>query len=319
MSTTLSSPTVTVAEFVAVAAAGFGPSTARTYRPYWRLLVARHGDTPIAEVGLGDLELVVADAVARARQRRPDTAARAPRESCVTALRGLFRRAHASGLTTVNPAAGLVKPRRARSRRRALDQGELAQLVDAVRTTSRDPGLDLLLLRFHLETGARRQGALNLTGGDLDAARSTVWLREKDDGEREQPVSPSLLGLLDAHCDTRGGTGCLFRTRDGAPVTARRYDTLFGRVRTALAWTDRVPVSAHVLRHTAITAVARHGGYPVAQAFAGHTPPAVTGRYIHATLAEIAAVIADLTGELHPLAPRAALVVSRCERQRVLS
>jgi integrase len=56
-----------------------------------------------------------------------------------------------------------------------------------------------------------------------------------------------------------------------------------------------------VLRHTAITAVARHGGYPVAQAFAGHTPPTVTGRYIHATLAEIAAVVTRLTGEPHPL------------------
>lgn len=319
MSTRLSAPTVTVAEFAAVAAAGFGPSTVRTYAPYWRLLLARHGDTAIADLGLGDLELVLADAVARARRRRPDTAARASRESCVAALRALFRRPHAAGLTTINPAAGLVKPRRARSRRRALDHDELAQLVDAVRTTSRDPDLDLLLIRFHLETGARRQGALNLTVDDLDPARSTVWLREKDDQEREQPLSPSLLDLLEAHHRVRGGIGRLFRTRDGAPLTARRYDTLFGRARTALAWTDRVPVSAHVLRHTAITAVARHGGYPVAQAFAGHIPPTVTGRYIHATLAEIAATVSHLTGEPHPLVPLTGPVRGRCERLRALS
>lgn len=55
-------------------------------------------------------------------------------------------------------------------------------------------------------------------------------------------------------------------------------------------------------RHTAITAVGRLAGYPVAQAFAGHAPPSVTGRYLHATLAEVAAAVGALTGEAHPLA-----------------
>ncbi|MGH3371974.1 MAG: hypothetical protein ACRDPR_18470 [Nocardioidaceae bacterium] len=57
-----------------------------------------------------------------------------------------------------------------------------------------------------------------------------------------------------------------------------------------------------MLRHTAITNVARLAGYAIAQAFAGHTPPTVTGRYIHATLAEVAAAVAVLTGEPHPIA-----------------
>lgn len=43
-------------------------------------------------------------------------------------------------------------------------------------------------------------------------------------------------------------------------------------------------------------------GYPVAQAFAGHAPPSVTGRYLHASLAEVATAVAALTGEDHPLA-----------------
>lgn len=61
-------------------------------------------------------------------------------------------------------------------------------------------------------------------------------------------------------------------------------------------------MSAHVLRHPAITAIGRLAGYPVAQAFAGHAPPSVTSRYLHATLAEVAATVATLTGEPHPLA-----------------
>jgi integrase/recombinase XerC len=220
----------------------------------------------------------------------------------VTALRALFRRAAAAGLITANPAAGLTKPRRARSRRRALDDHELAELIDAIRTTSRDPDLDLPVIRFHLESGARREGALNLRHRDLDPKRATVWLREKGDSEREQPVSPTLIALLERHVDVRAPGDAVFRTSSGVPMSARRYSTIFDNARACLDWADRTPVSAHVLRHTAITAVGRLAGYPVAQAFAGHAPPSVTGRYLHASLAEVAAAIGTLTGEPHPLA-----------------
>jgi integrase/recombinase XerC len=260
---------------------------------------------------------VVADAETRARRLRPASTGRSSRETCVAALRALLARASGAGLINGNPATVLAKPRRARSRRRALDDVELAEVIAAVRTTSGDPDLDLLLLRFHLETGARRQGALNLRRSDLDPKRATVWLREKGDSEREQPVSPSLVALLDAHHDHRtpdDADGPLFRTRDRRPMSARRYDTIFAGARSCLDWADRTPVSAHVLRHTAITAVGRLAGYPVAQAFAGHSPPSVTGRYLHATLAEIAGAVAILTGEPHPLVARPQRSSGSCRR-----
>jgi integrase/recombinase XerC len=204
-----------------------------------------------------------------------------------------------------NPAAALRKPLRTSSRRRALDDRALTDLGDAVRATSTDPDLDLLLVRFHLETGARRQGALNLRRRDIDPARCTVWLREKNDTEREQPASPSLVALVLAHAHDRGGDGAsdaVFRDRRGEPITGRRYDRFFARARDCLGWDDRTPVSAHVLRHTAITRIGRIVGYPIAQAFAGHAPPTVTGRYLHATLADVASAVAALTDEAHPLA-----------------
>lgn len=175
-----------------------------------------------------------------------------------------------------------------------------------MRTTSNDPDLDLLIVRFHLETGARREGALNLRRRDLDPERATVWLREKGDSDREQPVSPALLALLQRHTASRGGDDLddpVLRTRQGAPISARRYDTIFDRARSCFPWAQRTPVSAHVLRHTAITAVGRLAGYPVAQAFAGHAPLSVTGRYLHANLTEVAVAVSVLTGQTHPLAP----------------
>ncbi len=247
----------------------FTPRTAATYRPYWRLAIEHIGHRTVDDVGPVD----------RARRNRPTTTGRASQETCIAALRALFARAAASGLTVGNPAAALAKPRRTRSRRRALDDDELAELISAVRTTSRDPDLDLRVIRFHLESGARREGALNLRRRDLESARASVWLRAIGDSEREQPVSPRLVALLARHVTARGpgDDDAVLRTARGAPMSARRYDTIFRRARTGLEWLHRTPVSAHVLRHTAITAVGRLAGYPVAQAFAGHTPPSVTG------------------------------------------
>lgn len=181
------------------------------------------GDHRLAELTTVDLATVVVAAGERARRTHPDRTGRSAEETCVAALRALSARAVVAGHLTADPAAVLAKPRRTRSRRRALDDREVAELADAVRLTSRDRGLDLLLVRFHLETGARRQGALNLRRADLDARRSTVWLREKHGDQREQPVSPSHLAALDDHHLLRAqpGTHGVFTTANGTPVTAR--------------------------------------------------------------------------------------------------
>ncbi|MGH9212470.1 MAG: hypothetical protein ACRD2C_17610 [Acidimicrobiales bacterium] len=111
-------------------------------------------------------------------------------------------------------------------------------------------------------------------------------------------------------------TDPVLRCGNGRPITARRYNTIFDRARTCLDWADCTPVSAHVLRHTAITAVGRLAGYPAAQAFAGHTPPSVTGLYMQASIQDLATAIAILTGQPHPLAqPASTEGTRRCHRQ----
>lgn len=65
------------------------------------------------------------------------------------------------------------------------------------------------------------------------------------------------------------------------------------------------PATAHVLRHTAGTAVERIAGHAVAQGFLGHEPGSVTGTYTKARIDEIAAAVSVLTGEPHPLATAA--------------
>jgi integrase/recombinase XerC len=295
----------TVSAYVRRLEPTFSAGTQRTYRSYWRLAERHFGDRRIDTITVDDCEEVVLAAADRARKRRPDSDARSPRENCVAALRALFERARRARYVLENPAAELNKPRRLTSRRRGLDERELAEAVEAVRTTTRDLELDLLLVEFHLVSGARQEGALNLDLDSIDDRRCTVWLREKYGKEREQPVRPSLVPKLRLHARRRGatrGSDKVFRTRRSVPTGRRHYDTLFRHVQEALPWSVRTPVTAHVLRHTAASAIERIAGLAVAERFLGHEPSSVTATYTAARLEEVAAAVAVMTGEAHPLA-----------------
>lgn len=300
----------TLAEYVPMVADSYQPRSQRTYNSYWTLTVELLGDIALERVTVDDLLNVVDEAARRANQRRAGSDGRASRESCVAAMRAVFTRAHKAGLVSMNPALLIDKPRRLPNRRRALNQAELNDLWAAVAATTKDPELDLLLLRFHLESGARRMGAINLRMKDLDHARQTIWLREKFGAQREQPISRSLLCAVGDLAAARGSTCAdaqafvTLRRVGGVltPVTDRTYDRIFTRVQAHVEWSERTPLTAHVLRHTAITAVERVAGFAVAARFAGHTPGSVTGTYTKADISEVAAAVAQLTGEPHPLA-----------------
>lgn len=300
----------TVADYVPIVAASYQPRSRRTYGSYWMITVELLGAITLEQVTVDDLLTVADEAARRAKQRRAGSDGRASRESCVAAMRAVFSRAHKAGLVPTNPALLVDKPRRLPNRRRALNEAELNDLWTAAAATTNDPDLDLLLLRFHLESGARRMGAINLRVKDLDHARQTIWLREKFGTEREQPISRSLLNAVADLASARGSTqpdDPALRTlhRDGgalAPVSDRTYDRIFTRVQARVPWAARTPLTAHVLRHTAITAVERVAGFAVAAKFAGHTPGSVTGTYTKADITEVAAAVAMLTGEPHPLA-----------------
>jgi integrase/recombinase XerC len=297
-----------VADYMPVVAASYGPGTAATYGTHWRLLVEEVGCRPVDTICYDDCVAIVDTAGRRAVLN--GGAGRSSRETCIAALRAFFERARRAGLISTNPAAQLTKPRRLASRRRGLTDDELSEVWQAVALVTKDPDLDLLLVRFHLQSGARRIGALQLRVGDLDTHRATVWLREKFDDRREQPLPPSTVGALLEFAHQRGSTqACdpVFRTKRSAggqryPAMSRRhYNSLFERVQAQLTWSQHAPVTPHVLRHTAITAVERHAGFAVAQRFAGHAGSSVTSTYVKADLGEVATAVAALSGEPHPL------------------
>ncbi|GLZ28037.1 hypothetical protein Lesp02_02270 [Lentzea sp. NBRC 105346] len=101
----------------------------------------------------------------------------------------------------------------------------------------------------------------------------------------------------------------LLRYREGTPISSRRYDHLWERIGTHLPWVATRNISTHWLRHTTLTWVERHFGHAIAHAYAGHTDNHhhhhdSTSVYTRAQLPEIAAALAALVSETHPLAEK---------------
>jgi len=125
---------------------------------------------------------------------------------------------------------------------------------------------------------------------------------------RWQPVSPTLMAHLQHHARERHAPGGaqLLRYREGRPITYRRYDHLWERIDTHLPWVVTQQNSTHWLRHTTLTWVERSFGYAVARAYAGDADSdndaGTTSTYVRATIHQVAAALAALTGEPHPLA-----------------
>jgi integrase len=233
-----------------------------------------------------------------------------PRRRCTSALAAAVCTADAVGSCDARTRRRLLHrhgDRRLRPAGRPVIGSRLAEINKAAVRTSEDPDLDSLLLRLHTETACRRGGALALRPMDLDPTQCLIRLQEKGDTVRWQPVSPTVMRRLRLHAEQRQAPadGQLLRYRNGRPITRRRYDTLWGRIGEAPPWVATQQISTHWLRHTTLTWVERNFGYAIARGYAGHTDRGSdvgsTATYVKATVEELAAAVAALTGGPHPL------------------
>lgn len=301
----------TFAEYVPKVADAVSSATVRVYEPYWRRVVAEWGQRCLHEPSASEIKNFAWTMKQQAVTRRNSREGRSAVEHFISALRCVYAHAVADGLVDEgrNPARRVAKPRRQATTRRALPDNRLVELNRVAGSTGNDPTLDTLILRLHTETACRRGGALAVRLRDLDPDQCLILLREKGETVRWQPVSPTLMAHLLAHARDRGDgdpEDQVLRYVSGAPISQRRYDHLWSRLGRHLSWVDTQQVTAHWLRHTTLTWVERHFGYAVAREFAGHCSgtgeTGATATYVRAGLGEVAAALAALTGEPHPLA-----------------
>ncbi len=300
-------------DVVTVALQAASEASRPTYRSYLNKAVAVWGSRRLDEVLPDEVRDFLGRVQATAVARRSNAGGTTAIRNAYQALSFLYRYAVQRGfLGEQQVVLRLVEmPRRQPSRRHAVNPELISQIFRVARETGVDPELDVLLLRFHLETAARTCGALALRVRDLDVDQSLVQLWEKGGTRRWQPVSPTLMGHLLDHARRRGARDDgdkVFRRLDRAPMTRKRYESLWGRLRGRLESVRVMHISTHWLRHTTVTWVERNFGYAVARAYAGHAVShfgkyGSTHAYVKAGVEEIAAALQALTGERHPLAP----------------
>jgi integrase len=303
-------PVPTFAEYVPVVAAAVGNGTRRVYGSYWNRILDHWADRRLDDPTPSEIKQLVEHVKHNVVARRNARGGRSAGEHLVAALRCLYRHSEHDGLISPadNPARKVAKPRRLPSTRRAVADTRLAEINHIAATTGNDPALDTLLLRLHVETACRRGGALALRPQDLDPTQCLIFLREKGETVRWQPVSPTLMTHLQHHADERAAPrdGQLLRYADGRPITSRRYDHLWKRLGEHLPWVATQQVSTHWLRHTTLTWVERNFGYAVARGYAGHADSGsgdagATATYVRAGVQEVAEALAAMTSEPHPL------------------
>jgi len=296
------------------------------------------GDTPVSRSVISQLNLellvqtvrkmaskkAMADNVARARQglSPKPTHGQGAQEMCVTALSALFARLVREGVLSKNPADELPRGHRSTSKRRSLTDAELASLFQVVVSGGDDHELDLALTWAEFELGARRNGIVSLTIGQLDFETQMVTLHEKGNRQDQQPCSKELLAYLSEIALKRAGDICrpgssiynpnakVLYYKDSTPtelhpITSRRFDTLHKRIQQSLPWANSMSYSGHALRHTVGTIVERMAGYEVAKRMLRHAGTTQTDTYVKAGPVEVAKAISQITGFGHPLADNA--------------
>ncbi|MEV0769613.1 tyrosine-type recombinase/integrase [Nocardia salmonicida] len=302
--------TPTFAEYIPRLVEAVSPGARRTYLPYWRRLEAIWPDRTLDEPSALELQQLIENTRRIALVRRNSRGGRSAGEHMVSAIRCLYRYAKRDGYVsaTNDPSTDMSKPGRLPSTRRAIGNRQLAEINHIAATTGNDPTLDTLILRLHLETACRTGSALRLRGEDLEPEQCLIRLFGKGGTVHWQPISPTLMTtMLEHQGRSPDPAQQLLRYRHGRPITRRRYDHLWNRIGRYLPWVATQQITTHWLRHTTLTWVERNFSYATARAFAAHAEPSgqdsTTLTYVRASIEEVAAAVAALTGEPHPLAP----------------
>jgi len=115
-----------------------------------------------------------------------------------------------------------------------------------------------------------------------------------------------------AHARERGGAACdptspdyqpgaaVFyyrptKQRPVRPLTAKRYETLFGRVQRTLPFANQIHLTSHQLRKTGAVAIERIAGTQVARRWLGHADRSTVDLYAGASDDEVRRAVAVWT------------------------
>jgi site-specific recombinase XerC len=250
---------------------------------------------------------------------------RGAREQFIQACRWMFSWLVDEEKSTKNPAAKLKLPPRQEAGARSLDAAEFVEVYGVAVTTGNDPALDGLLMRHLLIQAVRRGGLLNLVceGLKVDTCEIGYWDKKKKTW-RYRPTTRTHLADLITHAITRGprvaapvdaseeerrhGIPALlssspvfyarpidtydehgyFVARVATPISRKRIEGLFTRIRRHLPWAMRVGLRCHDIRHTSGRIIYRAADQQMAKLHLAHDGGSTTDHYLKEHLDELA-------------------------------
>ncbi|MFY9343751.1 MAG: tyrosine-type recombinase/integrase [Planctomycetota bacterium] len=267
---------------------GARPDTIDFYAKYLRVFRKQWGDDrPLHQVGQRDLRLYI---VRRERQVKPQTLYQ--KELQVAGR--LFRFAIAEGLLFRNPLEGVRSPRIRKGQFRAMTQDDVMHAVDGILASGFPQcrmHADIVLLLFFTGLRLAEVGRLRVRDYVVDGKAATLFVDGKTDN-RHQPVPQALRASID-----RLAAG----KKLDDPLLGVGNRRLTSRVMEL--WRHRLGLphfSAHVMRHSYATAMARLGVDQFRlQALMGHRSITQTARYYHAASPDLQDA-AELLGDRKP-------------------
>jgi site-specific recombinase XerC len=273
------------------------------------------------------LKRTVARNVKREQAGRPllRSDGRGAREQFLQASRWMFVWLGDDDKVKANPAAKLKLPPRQEAGSRSLTEEEFLEVYGVAVSTGQDPTLDGLILRHLLIQAVRRGALLDTTCGGLDVeGRRIRYWDQKKQTWRYRPTTPTHMADLLTHALARGprvaaspaatpeerqhGISALtdtspvfygrpvdafdadgnFVSREVRPITRKRIESLFARVRRNLPWTERIELRCHDVRHTSGRMVYRAADQQAAKLHLAHDGGSTTDHYLKERLDELA-------------------------------
>ncbi|HTL86957.1 MAG TPA: site-specific tyrosine recombinase XerD [Acidimicrobiia bacterium] len=218
----------------------------------------------------------------------------------VVAVRSFHRFCAREGLVDQDPSVDVGAPRVPQSIPKALEEDEVARLLDAVQGDEPLAQRDRALLELLYGSGIRISEAVALELADLDLEDGIVRVLGKGNKERVVPLGSGAARALEAYL--RGGRLALRRPRArSAEADAVFLNARGGRISRQACWiivqraAERVALgercSPHVLRHSCATHMLNHGAdLRVVQELLGHASISTTQVYTKVSPARLRAV-----------------------------
>lgn len=211
----------------------------------------------------------------------------------ISSVSTFFRFCVKQNLLTINPAAGVAKPRNPKPLPVYLEERQTDRLIDEAAFEKNFKGIrDRLIIELLYTTGIRRQELIDIRPQDVDLAQHELKVRGKRNKERLIPISAELAALVSEYVKERktetGGAeqSYLFELKSGKPLYPKFVYLLVNKYLARISVATKK--SPHVLRHTFATQMLNRGAdINAIKELLGHASLAATEVYTHNSISQL--------------------------------